>query len=62
VALSKNGDESDLTAESIDVGITERARQLRRKRISMQLSKGQRLNTKLVKELGLGILFSSKIW
>jgi hypothetical protein len=60
--LGKDGNESDLAAKSIDVGITERVRQLRKKRISMQLSRSQKLNTKLVKELGLGILFSSKIW
>ena len=62
VALGKEGDGSDLSPEGCDVGITERARQLQRKRISMQLSRGQKLSTKLVKELGLGILFSPKIW
>jgi hypothetical protein len=62
VALGQEGDESDLSPGSSNVGITERDRQLRRKRISMQLSRGQKLSTKLVKELGLGILFSSKIW
>jgi hypothetical protein len=62
VALGKGEDESDLPLESCDVGITERERQLRRKRISIQLSRGQKLSTKLVKNLGLGILFSSKIW
>jgi hypothetical protein len=61
VALGQ-GDESDLSPRSCNVGIAERDRQLRRKRISMQLSRGQKLSTKLVKELGLGILFSSKIW
>jgi hypothetical protein len=62
VALGQEGDESDLSSGSCNVGITERDRQLRRKRISIQLSRGQKLSTKLVKELGLGILFSSKIW
>jgi hypothetical protein len=62
VALGKGGDESDLLPESCDVGITERDRQLQRKRISMQLSRGQKLSTKLVKKLGLGILFRKKIW
>jgi hypothetical protein len=61
VALSKEGSKSDLSAESGDVGITERARQLQRKRISMQLNRGQKLS-KLITELGLGILFSPKIW
>ena len=42
--------------------ITEQDKQLQRKRIGMQLSRGQKLSTKLVKGLGLGILFSPKIW
>jgi hypothetical protein len=62
VAMGQEGDESNLSPGSCNVSITERDRQLRRKRISMQLSRGQKLSTKLVKELGLGILFSSKIW
>lgn len=33
-----------------------------RKHITMQLSRGKKLRTRLVKELSLGILFSSKIW
>lgn len=42
--------------------ITERNRRLRRERIKTQLSRGRKLSTKLVKELGFGILFSPKIW
>jgi hypothetical protein len=62
VALGKGGNESDLPPDSTNIGITELDRQLQRKRISIQLSRGQKLSTKLIKELGLGILFSSKIW
>jgi hypothetical protein len=60
--VTLEGDESNLLPESGDIGITERDRQLQRKRISIQLSRGQKLSTKLVKELGFGILFSTKIW
>jgi hypothetical protein len=42
--------------------ITERNRKQQRQRIVIQLSRGQKLSTKLVKELGLGILFSPEIW
>jgi hypothetical protein len=42
--------------------IVERKRKLQRQRIVTQLSRGQKLSTKLVKELGLGILFSPQIW
>jgi hypothetical protein len=62
MALSKNGNKSDFAAESIDVDIIKRARQLRKKRINIQFNKDQKLSTKLVKELNLDILFSSKIW
>jgi len=62
MALNKNGNKSDLTAESIDVGIIKRVRQLRKKRINIQFNRDQKLSTKLVKEFNLDILFSSKIW
>ena len=56
-------DKSDvLLIESGKVSVTEQAKQVRRKRISVQLSRGQKLSTQLVKELGFGILFSSRIW
>lgn len=56
-------DKSDvLLIESGKVSITEQAKQVRRKRISVQLSRGQKLSTQLVKELGFGILFSPRIW
>jgi len=42
--------------------MTERIGEKQRRRIVKQLSRGQRLSTRLVKELGLGILFSPKIW
>lgn len=56
-------DKSDvLLTKGGKANITEQAEQARRKRISVQLSRGQKLSTKLVKVLGLGILFSPKIW
>jgi hypothetical protein len=61
VALGKGGDGSDLPPESCDIGIIKRSERLRKKHISMQLSRGQKLS-KLVKELGLGILFNPNIW
>ena len=61
VALEKEGNESGISPESCDASIAERARQLQRKRINVQLSRGHKLSTKLVKELDLGILFSPKI-
>jgi hypothetical protein len=60
--LGKDEDEFDISPESHDAGIAKRARQLQRKCVSMQLSRGNKLSTKLIKELGLGILFSPKIW
>lgn len=56
-------DKSDvLLIESGKVSITEQAKQVQRKHISVQLSRGQKLSTQLVKELGFGILFSPRIW
>ena len=56
-------DKSDvLLIESGKVSVTEQAKQVRRKHISVQLSRGQKLSTQLVKELGFGILFSPRIW
>jgi hypothetical protein len=62
VAFGEGGNKIDVPPESCNGDITERDRQLQRKRISMQLSRGQKLSTMLVKELSLGILFSPKIW
>jgi len=42
--------------------ITERNRGLQRDRIKTQLSRGRKLSTKFVNELGFGILFNPKIW
>jgi hypothetical protein len=61
LALGKE-DESDISPNDYDISIAERARHLQRKRISIKFSKGQKLSTKLVKELGLGILSNLKIW
>ncbi|KAL2844845.1 hypothetical protein BJX68DRAFT_269381 [Aspergillus pseudodeflectus] len=44
------------------VSLAESDQRQRRKLISMQLSRGQKLSTKLAKNLGFGILFSKKIW
>jgi hypothetical protein len=43
-------------------GIVKEIDREERRRIAMQLSRGKKLRTKLVKKLSLGILFSSKIW
>lgn len=61
VAIWQEEDSTDLNPEN-DGGISAKDRQLQRKRISLQLSRGQKLSTKLIKDLGLGILFSPKIW
>ena len=61
IALDQEKDEFNLLSESCNVNITEQNRQLQRKHISIQLSRGQKLSTKLIKELGLDILFSLKI-
>lgn len=61
VTLEEN--KSDvLLIESGKIRITEQAKQAQRKCISVQLSRGQKLSTQLVKELGFGILFSPRIW
>ncbi|EXJ56205.1 uncharacterized protein A1O5_12661 [Cladophialophora psammophila CBS 110553] len=60
VAVEQESDAADLYSDG-DTDITEAHRRSHRKRISVQLSRGQKL-TKLVKALSLGILFSPKIW
>ena len=62
VVIEQEGDTANLGPDAGDAGITAKDRQFQSKRISVQLSRGQKLSTKLVKELGLGILFSPKIW
>lgn len=42
--------------------IPEREKKARRQALRIQLSRGHKLSTKIVKELGLGILFSPSIW
>lgn len=56
------GEERNESCDLADDSITEKNTQLMRRRINMQLSRGNKLSTKLVKELGLGILFSPNIW
>lgn len=51
-----------LLIKSSKISITEQAKQMQRKYISVQLSRGQKLSIQLVKELGFGILFSPRIW
>ncbi|KAL2802112.1 hypothetical protein BJX63DRAFT_438187 [Aspergillus granulosus] len=60
VALNQN--ELIHKLPSSPVSVTESGRRQKRKLISMQLGRGQKLSTKLVKNLGFGILFSKKIW
>jgi len=58
----EDGDRETGAASDGQDSITERNRGLRRERIKTQLSRGRKLSTKLVKELGFGILFNPKIW
>jgi hypothetical protein len=55
-------DECGLSSMSGRESITARQRELQRRRIHMQLSRGQKLCTQIVGKLGLGILFDQKIW
>jgi hypothetical protein len=48
--------------QSTDASLTHQARVSQRTRILMQLTRGRKLRTKLVRELGFGVLFCSKIW
>ncbi|KIW79860.1 hypothetical protein Z517_06475 [Fonsecaea pedrosoi CBS 271.37] len=62
VTIENEGNTADLSStEKSESVIVTKDRQLRR-RIKVQLSRGQKLSKTLVKELGLGILFSPKIW
>lgn len=62
LTLTTEADDSNGLAESYSTSITEQVRQIQRKNITLQLSRGQKLCTKLVKELGLGILLNKEIW
>jgi hypothetical protein len=62
LTLGEEGDGSGISPESHDTSVADRVRHSQRKRITMQLSRGNKLCTKLVKELGLGILFRPDIW
>ena len=61
VTIENEGNTADLSAEKSEGVVAAKDRQLRR-RIKVQLSRGQKLSKKLVKGLSLGILFSPKIW
>ncbi|THC89979.1 hypothetical protein EYZ11_010568 [Aspergillus tanneri] len=58
--VTLQGDKPNIPS-NVPASITASERHLQRKHISMQLSRGQKLSTKLVKELGLGILFHHQI-
>ncbi|CEL07121.1 uncharacterized protein CDV56_101378 [Aspergillus thermomutatus] len=60
VALNQVEPSQELTGSPISVTKSDRRQQ--RRHFSVQLSRGQKLSTKLVKNLGFGILFSRKIW
>ena len=60
--LTMDDDGTTGTSSDGQDSMTKRNRKQQRQRIVTQLSRGQKLKTKLVKELGLGILFSLKIW
>lgn len=62
IDLPDKGNSMHHLSSSRSDSIAEQDKRLQRKRISLQLSRGQKLSTKLVKGLGLGILFSPKIW
>ena len=62
VALTTQGEVGVPQPHDNDHGIMQRDKQAQRKRISVQLSRGQKLSDKLIRGLGLGILFSPKIW
>lgn len=62
VALTAEEDASAMPSYDRGLSMNEQNSQAQRKRISTQLTRGQRLSTRIVKELGLGILFSPKIW
>ena len=49
-------------SDPAEVSLQASQRMAQRKRISTQLARGDKLCNTIVKELGLGILFSSKIW
>ncbi|OAP53878.1 hypothetical protein AYL99_11900 [Fonsecaea erecta] len=63
VGRLNDASEDDATEPDPDrsAGVTEAYRRTERKRISVHLSRGQKLTT-LIKAVGLGILFSPKIW
>jgi hypothetical protein len=48
--------------QSTDASLTHQARVSQRTRILMQLTRGRKLRTKIVRELGFGVLFCPKIW
>jgi hypothetical protein len=62
ITLDDERYESTNLPKSYDASVVEQKRVLQRKRITNQLSRGRKLSTRIVKELGLGILFDPQIW
>ena len=61
--LTLEGGDATIDSSSDARGtLAERNKKLQRKRLITQLSRGQTLSNKLVKKLGLGILFDKNIW
>ena len=62
ITLSDKRYESANSLKSYDASIVEQDRKSQRRRITIQLSRGQKLSTRIVKELSLDILFRLPIW
>jgi len=58
----KDGDATINSPFDAQGTLTKRNKKLQRKRLITQLSRRQTLSNKLVKKLGLGILFDKNIW
>lgn len=59
--IDEEVDNDDVPLQSRNASMTEHARTLQRKQSTLSLSRGQKM-CKLVKELGLGVLFIPWIW
>ena len=55
-------DQNELSISDYNPSIAKNIQRSKRKQITMQLSRSKQLSTKLVKELGLGVLFNRSIW
>ncbi|KAK5042845.1 hypothetical protein LTR84_012800 [Exophiala bonariae] len=61
IDLQDEGNSTHHLSSDRGLSVAKQDKRLQRKRISIQLTRGQKLSTKLIKGLGLGILFSPKI-